>query len=237
LAARTPDCSTITIPSQPFLKARIFMRLFTIRAPSPHAGQADEEHLAGPAAPGSGARPTLDGSPGSGLGYRMLEAVKKQLQAEVEALNHELSVTLPASLKKAIQNGDLRENGDYHAALERQHFVQARLSQLRSRLTKLSHIDLTKIPTGRVGLGSRVTVQDMATGQEEKWEIVIPDAMDIDRGHISVSSPLGRGLVDKEVGDVATVQLPAGTRKLKILGLRTLHDQVESGLDEGDPGR
>lgn len=167
----------------------------------------------------------------------MLEAVKKQLQAEVEALNHELSVTLPASLKKAIQNGDLRENGDYHAALERQHFVQARLSQLRSRLTKLSHIDLTKIPTGRVGLGSRVTVQDMATGQEEKWEIVIPDAMDIDRGHISVSSPLGRGLVDKAVGDVATVQLPAGTRKLKILGLRTLHDQVESGLDEGDPGR
>jgi transcription elongation factor GreA len=167
----------------------------------------------------------------------MLEAVKKQLQAEVEALNHELSVTLPATLKRALQNGDLRENGDYHAALERQGFVQARLSQLRSRLTKLSHIDLTKIPKGRVGLGSRVTVKDVATGRNEEWELVIPDAMDIDRGHISVSSPLGRGLVDKEIGDVATVQLPAGTRKLKILELRTLHEQVESGLDEDKPGR
>jgi transcription elongation factor GreA len=162
----------------------------------------------------------------------MLDAVKKQLQAEVEALNHELSVTIPAALKKAIQNGDLRENGDYHAALERQGFVQVRLSQLRARLTKLSHIDLSKIPKGRVGLGSRVTVRDMATRQTEQWELVIPDAMDIDHGHISVSSPLGRGLVDKEVGDVATVQLPNGTRKLKILQLRTLHEQVESGLED-----
>lgn len=74
----------------------------------------------------------------------------------------------------------------------------------------------------------------MATGQTEEWELVIPDAMDIDRGHISVSSPLGRGLVDKEVGDVTTVQLPAGTRKLKVLALRTLHEQVESGLDEDE---
>ncbi len=210
------------------------MRLFMIRASRHHAGTGGAEHPTAAAAPGSGERSTLDGPPGSGLAYQMLEAVKKQLQAEVEALNHELSVTLPATLKRAIQNGDLRENGDYHAALERQGFVQARLSQLRSRLTKLSHIDLTKIPTGRVGLGSRVTVLDMATGQTEEWELVIPDAMDIDRGHISVSSPLGRGLVDKEVGDVTTVQLPAGTRKLKVLALRTLHEQVESGLDEDE---
>jgi transcription elongation factor GreA len=167
----------------------------------------------------------------------MLEAVKKQLQAEVEALNHEISVTLPAALRKALQNGDLRENGDYHAALERQRFVQARLSQLRSRLTKLSHIDLSKIPKGRVGLGSRVTVQDMTTRETEQWELVIPDAMDIDHGHISVSSPLGRGLVDREVGAVVTVQLPGGTRKLKILELRTVHEQVEAGLDEDQPRR
>jgi transcription elongation factor GreA len=166
----------------------------------------------------------------------MLEAVKKKLQTEVEALNHELSVTIPATLKKALQNGDLRENGDYHAALERQGFVQARLSQLRSRLAKLSSIDLTKIPQDRVGLGSRVTVKDVVTGKNEQWELVIPDAMDIDRGHISVSSPLGRGLVDKGVGDVATVQLPAGTRKLKILEFRTIHQQVASGLEDGEPG-
>jgi len=156
----------------------------------------------------------------------MLEEIKKQLQAEVEELNYELTVTLPATLKRAIQNGDLRENGDYHAALERQQIVGARLSQLRGRLGKLSQIDLTKVPRGQVGLGSRVKVKDLDTGGSEELELVIPENMDFDRGHISVSSPLGRGLVDRKVGDVAEIQLPAGTRKLKILTLRTLHDQI-----------
>jgi transcription elongation factor GreA len=157
----------------------------------------------------------------------MLEEVRKLLQGEVEALNHEISVTLPATLKRAIRNGDLRENGDYHAALERQQFVQARLSHLRGRLAKLSQIDLSKIPTGQVGLGSKVTVEDTATGTREDLELVIPDAMDFDRGHISVASPMGRGLVDKKVGDMAVVQLPGGVRKLRIVSLRTLHQQLK----------
>jgi transcription elongation factor GreA len=164
----------------------------------------------------------------------MLQEAMRKLQGEVEALNHELTVTIPAALKKAIQNGDLRENGDYHAALERQHFVQARLTQLRGRLAKLSQIDLSKVPQGRVGLGSRVTVKDMATGDTEELELVIPEAMDFDLGHVSVSSPLGRGLVDRKVGDVAIIQLPAGVRELKLLELRTLHQQLtdtESGPD------
>jgi transcription elongation factor GreA len=164
----------------------------------------------------------------------MLEEVRKKLQAEVEALNHELSVILPAALKKAIQNGDLRENGDYHAALERQQFVQARLSHLRARLGKLAQIDLSKVPEGRVGLGSRVRVKDLATGETEEWELVIPDAMDFDRGHISVSSPLGRGLVDRSVGETAVVHLPAGVRKLKVVSLTTLHEQLAGAEGAGD---
>jgi len=162
----------------------------------------------------------------------MLEAVKQQLQREVEALNHELTVTLPEALKKAIALGDLRENGDYHAALERQQFVQARLGHLRQRLVKLSNIDLSKIPQDRVGLGSKVEVRDLATKDVESWELVIPDAMDVDAGQISVSSPLGRGLVDKKVGDTAVIQLPAGARKLKILKLVTLHDQASQDLEK-----
>jgi transcription elongation factor GreA len=164
----------------------------------------------------------------------MLEEVRKHLQTEVEALNHELSVTLPATLKRAIRNGDLKENGDYHAALERQQFVQARLSHLRGRLAKLSQIDLSKIPAGRVGLGSRVTVEDAATGKREDLELVIPDAMDFDRGHISVASPMGRGLVDKKVGDTAVIQLPGGVRKLRVLSLRTMHEQIQEA--DGGPG-
>src|SRR5512137_2436578 len=125
----------------------------------------------------------------------MLDAIKQKLSDEVSRLNHELSVTLPDSLKRALANGDLRENGDYHAALERQAFVQARLSHLRSRLAKLSQVDLSKIPTDRVGLGSRVVVQDAATKERETYELVIPDAMDFDGRQVSVASPLGRGLL------------------------------------------
>ncbi len=158
----------------------------------------------------------------------MIEAVKAKLQAEVEALNHELNVTLPDTLKKAIALGDLKENGDYHAARERQVFVQARLSHLRSRLGKLSSIDLSKIPIDRVGLGSKLVVLDVDTKKNEKLELVIPDAMDFDGGQISVSSPMGQALLEKKVGETATVRLPGGTRKLKILELITFHDQVHT---------
>ncbi|MBI3982949.1 MAG: transcription elongation factor GreA [Gemmatimonadetes bacterium] len=155
-----------------------------------------------------------------------MERIREKLTAEVEQLNHELNVVLPEALRKALQQGDLRENGDYHAALERQQFVHARLSHLRARLSKLSHIDLSKVPRDRVGLGSRVVVVDTQTKQRETYELVIPDAMDMDEGHVSVSSPLGRGLLDGKPGDTVTVRLPAGTRKLKIVELATLHDQV-----------
>jgi transcription elongation factor GreA len=156
----------------------------------------------------------------------MIEEIRQRLTREVEELNHELNVRLPETLKKALQLGDLRENGDYHAALERQQFVHARLSHLRSRLSKLSQIDLSKVPKDRVGLGSRVEVQDVATKGREMYELVIPDAMDLDQGHISVSSPLGRGLLDHKSGDTVTVQLPSMTRKLKILKVTTLHDRA-----------
>lgn len=156
----------------------------------------------------------------------MLEEIRQKLSEEVQRLNHELAITLPETLKKALQAGDLRENGDYHAALERQGFVQARLSHLRSRLAKLSQVDLTKIPTDCVGLGSRVVVQDVATKAKETYALVIPDAMDfVDREEISVASPLGKGLLGKKIGEVALVQLPGGVRQLKLLELKTFYDQ------------
>ena len=156
----------------------------------------------------------------------MIEQIKQKLTQEVEQLNHELNVVLPEALKKALQQGDLRENGDYHAALERQQFVHARLSHLRSRLAKLSQIDLSKVPRDKIGLGSRVDVQDADTKERETYELVIPDAMDMDAGHISVASPLGRGLLDHKAGETVTIRLPASTRKLKILKVATLHQQM-----------
>jgi len=159
----------------------------------------------------------------------MIEETRKKLQAEVEALNHELHVVLPETLKKAIELGDLRENADYQAAIERQGIIGARLEHLRSRLHKLADLDLSKVPVDRVGLGSRVTVLDMGTKEEEVFEVVIPDAVDVDEGHISVSSPLGQALLDKKVNNVAKVQLPFGTRRLKVKKLLTMHDLANDG--------
>jgi transcription elongation factor GreA len=162
----------------------------------------------------------------------MLEEIRQKLSEEVQRLNHELAITLPETLKKALQQGDLRENGDYHAAIERQHFIHARLTHLRSRLSKLSQIDLTKIPADRVGLGSRVVVEAVGTKDRETYELVIPDAMDFDGNQISVASPLGRGLLDKKVGETAVVTLPGGVRKLKILELVTFHQQLADTKQE-----
>lgn len=157
----------------------------------------------------------------------MLDAAKQKLGEEIERLNHELNVSLPEALKKAIQQGDLRENGDYHAALERQGFVQARLSHLRSRLAKINSIDISKIPADGVGLGSRVVVEDLGSKRKEAYELVVPDSMNFDNpSEISIASPLGRAMVEKKVGDSVVVQLPGGVRKLKIVELVTFHQQA-----------
>lgn len=164
----------------------------------------------------------------------MIEEIRSKLLAEVEALNHELHVVLPEALKKALEHGDLRENADYQAAIERQGVIAARLEHLRTRLHKLSDVDLSKLPTDRVGLGSRVTVVDLDTKEEEVYEVVIPDAVDVADGHISVSSPLGRALMEKREKDKVTVQLPFGVRRLRIVKVVTMRDAA--ALDPGESG-
>jgi len=108
----------------------------------------------------------------------MIEELKQKLGAEVEKLQHELNVTLPQEIRKAVEHGDLRENSEYKAALERQQFVQARLNQLRGRLSKLSSIDPAQIPTDRVGLGSKVIVEDQKTSDRETYYLVFGDAIE-----------------------------------------------------------
>ena len=154
----------------------------------------------------------------------MIEELKQKLGAEVEKLQHELNVVLPNEIRKAVELGDLRENSEYKAALERQQFVQARLGQLRQRLSKLSSIDIAQIPPDRVGLGSRVVVQDAKSGEREVYYLVFGDAIDFEEGHVTMSSPIGRALLGKAVGEIAVLKLPASTRNLKIVELRTIHE-------------
>ena len=161
----------------------------------------------------------------------MLDELKNKLGHEIERLAHELQVELPRAIQKAVEHGDLRENAEYKSALERQQQVQARLGHLTRRLGELSKIDLSEIPDDRVAFGSRVTVTDLRTRQEEVYTLVFGDDIDIDSGQISVSSALGNALLGKKKGDSVSVQLPRGERKLKIKDLVTLPQIIDNHDD------
>jgi len=154
----------------------------------------------------------------------MIEELKQKLGAEVEKLQYELNVTLPQEIRKAVELGDLRENSEYKAALERQQFVQARLGQLRMRLSKLSSIDPSQIPNDRAGLGSKVIVKDKKTGERETYYLVFGDAVEFEEGHVTMASPIGRALLNKAVGDVVQLRLPNVVRQLEVIELKTIHD-------------
>ena len=154
----------------------------------------------------------------------MIEELKVKLGGEVEKLQHELNVILPNEIRRAVELGDLRENSEYKAALERQQFVQARLGQLRQRLSKLSQIDVAQIPADRIGLGSEVIVEDEKSGSRENYSLVFGDSDNFDEGYVTMASPIGRALVGKTVGETAVLKLPTMVRRLKVVELKTIHD-------------
>ena len=157
----------------------------------------------------------------------MIEALKQKLTDEAEKLRYELHITLPNEIRKAVELGDLRENSEYKAALERQQFVQARLGQLTQRLSRLSSIDESQISRDAVGLGSKVVVQDLDTKSRERYHMIFGDAEDFDEGQVTMSSPIGRALLGKKIGELTTLKLPDRTRKLKIVELVTIHEAPE----------
>ena len=157
----------------------------------------------------------------------MIEALKQKLTDEAEKLRFELNVTLPNEIRKAVELGDLRENSEYKAALERQQFVQARLGHLTQRLSKLSSIDESQIATDAVGMGSKVVVEDIATKSKENYHMIFGDAEDFDEGQVTMSSPIGRALLGKKVGELVLLKLPTMTRKLKLVKLTTIHDEPD----------
>jgi transcription elongation factor GreA len=152
---------------------------------------------------------------------------KKKLQDEVAALEYELRNELPKEILKARAHGDLSENAEYHAAKERQGFVSARLNQLKHRLAEMSMVDFSKIPHDRVGLGSRVVLLDVQKDEEITYNLVTSEEADAANGRISTTSPIGRGLVGKGVGDVVKVQIPGGMREFEILKFTTIHDMTD----------
>jgi len=189
-----------------------------------HVPQATS-HVPAPASPG---RVPYNEQSRSWLPF--MEDFKKKLQDEIAALERELRTELPREILKARAHGDLSENAEYHAAKERQRYVDARLQQLQKRMTDWSMVDLSRIPHDRVGLGSKVVVLDMGKDEQITFRLVTSEAADVSKGLISTNSPIGRGLLGKEVGDVVKIQIPGGTREMEILELVTIHDAGSEGL-------
>ena len=150
--------------------------------------------------------------------------LKKKLEDEIAALDIELRIDLPREISKARAHGDLSENAEYHAAKERQGIVNMRLGQVRARLRDLSMVDMARIPRDRVGLGSTVTVLDLTKDEEITYSLVTSEDADVAQGRISTTSPIGRGLIGKQVGDTVKVQIPDGVREMEIIQLITIHD-------------
>ncbi len=158
----------------------------------------------------------------------MLDVIKQKIEGEIERLMHELTITLPKAIQKAVELGDLSENAEYKSALERQQFVQARLNHLTQRMGELSKVDVNAIATDRVGFGSRVTLQELKTGDKVTYNIVFGDYIDLDTNQISMASPIGRALLGKQLEEEVTVRLPRGDRQYRIIELVTLPEMVGS---------
>lgn len=150
--------------------------------------------------------------------------IRKKLQEEAAELEHELRTELPKEILTAREHGDLSENAEYHAAKERQGFVNAKLAKVKHRLAELAMIDFTKIPRDRVGYGSKVKVLDVNKDEEITYNLVMSEDADATKNMISTSSPIGKSLLARTVGDIVKVSIPGGVKELEIIEVFTLHD-------------
>ncbi len=157
----------------------------------------------------------------------MPEHIKKKLSEEIQALEYELNHELPKELKKAVAMGDLSENAEYHMAKQRQEYVRARLGQLKKRMADLSLVNMANIPRDRAALGSTIKVYDTTKEEEIEYKLVTSEESDVSKGLISTTSPIGRALMGKKVGDTTTVVTPTGKRDMEVLALATIHDEAE----------
>jgi transcription elongation factor GreA len=156
----------------------------------------------------------------------LLREVKKKLEEEMQRIEHELRVTLPKEIQTALGQGDLSENAEYESAKNRQSTIQARFAQIQKRLADLSRIDVSGVPKDRAGLGSEVTVENLETGEEILYTLVIPELADGTKAFVSMASPVGKALMNRRVGDAVTITIPRGTLEYEVRRIVTLSGDV-----------
>ncbi len=155
----------------------------------------------------------------------MLEKTIEKLEKEMMDLDYQLKKVIPKEILKARELGDLSENAEYHAAKERQRMTETRISHIQGRIRDLNNIDLSKISENGVGLGSIVVLEDLNTGNEITYELVMADMVDVDAGKISLKAPVGRALMGKAEDDEAVVDLPGGKKEYLIKKVTTIHQR------------
>ena len=154
-----------------------------------------------------------------------MKEVRAKLEGELHALERELNIELPREIKTAVAMGDLRENAEYHAALDRQRYVRARIGQLQLRLSELGTMNLDRIPKDRIGLGTTIVLIDLDIDVEITYELVIPEMADLEKGFVSAASPIGRGLLGHKAGETVLIVVPSGKKRFEILAIKTIHDK------------
>ncbi len=162
----------------------------------------------------------------------MLNAWRDKIAREIAELDRELRIELPKEIRRAVELGDLRENAEYTAALERQEFVKARLSHLQRRLGEIGRLSPRDIPRDRIALGSRVALE-FEDGERNRVLLVLPEFIEEDGEAVSISSPIGRALLGRVAGDRVRIELPEGARQAQVRSFETLHVLAERAPDAG----
>jgi transcription elongation factor GreA len=157
-----------------------------------------------------------------------LAKIKQKLTDEIDQLSHELNVELPKEIAVARAHGDLSENAEYKYAKERQGYVNARIGQLKKRMGDLGMLNLTNIPKDRAGYGSRLTVMDLQRDVKVEYKLVSTEEAEPEKGMISTTSPIGKALLNKKVGDEIEVTTPAGKKEFEVLRLVTIHEDPQA---------
>ena len=155
-----------------------------------------------------------------------LAKIKQKLQKEIDSLEHELNVELPKEIAVARAHGDLSENAEYKYAKERQGYVNAKIGHLKKRMGDLGMLNLSNIPKDRSGYGSRIVVLDLQRKIEVEYKLVSSEEADVEKGLISTTSPIGRALLNRQVGDEVQVATPAGKKEFEVVRLVTIHDEA-----------
>ena len=154
----------------------------------------------------------------------MVKKLFERMNSEFKEIEYELKTTLPDEIHRAAALGDLSENAEYESALERQRLMQSKFRTLKARISEVAQMDMTRLPTDRIGYGSIVELFDVDSEKEITYQLCLPESSDVKLGRISLSSPIGHALMGRVAGDEVSVNIPSGKKNYEIVSIIPYHE-------------